>query len=77
MVPALGAGRNGHRLGYGKGYYDAFLREVDAPTICPVFAACLLDHAPAEPHDVALDILITEDEIIRPLKGVTSSSAFS
>ena len=65
VVPALGAGRNGHRLGYGKGYYDAFLQKLDAPTLCPVFAACLIDQAPAEPHDVPLDILITEDEIFR------------
>ena len=75
VVPALGAGRNGHRLGYGKGYYDAFLQQLDAPTLCPVFAQCLVDRAPTEPHDVPLDILITEDEIIRPMPGVTSSSA--
>ena len=77
IAPALGAGRNGHRLGYGKGYYDAFLRPLKATTICPVFAACLIDHAPAEPHDAPLDILITEAEIIRPMHGVTSRLALS
>ena len=77
VVPALGAGRNGHRLGYGKGYYDAFLRALKASTICPVFAACLIDHAPAEAHDAPLDILITEDEIIRPMHDVTSRLALS
>ncbi len=77
VVPALGAGRNGHRLGYGKGYYDAFLRTLEASTICPVFTACLIDHAPAETHDAPLDILITEDEIIRPTRGVTSRFALS
>ena len=77
VVPALGAGRNGHRLGFGKGYYDAFLRTLVASTICPVFAACLVDHAPAEAHDAPLDILITEDEIIRPMPGVTSRFALS
>ena len=65
VVPALGAGRNGHRLGYGKGYYDAFLRRLTAPTLCPVYADCLVEQMPAEPHDVPLTILITEDEIIR------------
>ncbi len=79
VVPALGAGRNGHRLGYGKGYYDAFLNALKAPAICPVFAACLIDQAPAEEHDAPLDILITEDEIIRPgttpWHGVTSRLA--
>ena len=65
VVPALGAGRNGHRLGYGKGYYDAFLRRLAAPTLCPVYADCLVEQMPAEPHDVPLTIVITEDEIIR------------
>ena len=74
VVPALGAGRNGHRLGYGKGYYDAFLGALNAATICPIFAACLIDRAPAEEHDAPLDIVITEDEIIRPLHGVPSTT---
>ncbi len=65
VVPALGAGRNGHRLGYGKGYYDAFLRRLAAPTLCPVYAGCLVEQIPAEAHDVPLSILITEHEIIR------------
>lgn len=73
VVPALGAGRNGHRIGYGKGYYDAFLRTIDAPTLCPIYRECLAAYIPAEAHDVALDVLITEDEIIRPRSGVTSS----
>ena len=66
VVPALGAGRNGHRLGYGKGYYDTFLRRLAVPTLCPVYADCLVEQMPAEPHDVPLTLLITEDEIIRP-----------
>ena len=66
VVPALGAGRNGHRLGYGKGYYDAFLRGLTVPTLCPVYADCLVEQMPAEPHDVPLTIVITEDEIIWP-----------
>lgn len=64
VVPALGAGRNGHRVGYGKGYYDAFLQHVNAPLLCPVYADCLVDHCPAQPHDVRMDILITEHELL-------------
>jgi 5-formyltetrahydrofolate cyclo-ligase len=65
VVPALGAGRNGHRLGYGKGYYDAFLRRLAAPTLCPVYAACLVEQMPADAHDVPLDVVCTEHETIR------------
>lgn len=60
LVPALGAGRNGHRIGHGMGYYDAFLSEVDAPRIGLVYEACLRPRVPASPHDIPLTTLITE-----------------
>jgi 5-formyltetrahydrofolate cyclo-ligase len=65
IVPALGAGRNGHRIGYGAGYYDAFLGGVEAFTVCPIYAACLVDLVPPEPHDRRVDAVVTEDEVIR------------
>ncbi len=65
VVPALGAGRNGHRVGYGRGYYDAFLAHTRASAVCPVFAACLVDRVPPEPHDRPLDVVVTEREVVR------------
>ncbi len=65
VIPALGADRRGHRLGYGKGYFDRFLRRVDARFICPVFDACLLDTLPAEPHDIPMHILASESTVFR------------
>lgn len=65
VVPAFGAGRNGHRIGHGAGYYDAFLAGATAFTVCPVYAACLVAHVPAEPHDRAVDAVVTEDEVVR------------
>ncbi len=65
LVPALGVGRNGYRIGYGKGYYDAFLRALSACTICPVYRECLVDVVPPEPHDVPVQIVVTEQEVIR------------
>lgn len=71
IVPALGAGRDGSRLGYGGGFYDAFLRTLSVPTLCPVFAATLVDRLPQEPHDVPVTAVVTEDERITP--GVVTS----
>lgn len=65
VVPALGAGRNGHRIGHGRGYYDLFLAGLSVPTVGVVYAECLLDHVPAESHDVSLDVLVTEQEVWR------------
>ena len=70
VVPALGAGRNGHRIGHGFGYYDELLAEVQRPAIGLIYAACLVDAVPAEKHDRPLSVILTEDEVIRP--AVTS-----
>jgi 5-formyltetrahydrofolate cyclo-ligase len=69
IVPAFGAGRNGHRIGHGRGFYDAFLADVEAPTVCLVYDACLAAHVPAETHDVPVDVIVTETETVRPLSG--------
>lgn len=65
VVPAFGAGRNGHRIGHGRGFYDAFLAAVDAPAVGAVFADCFVGHVPAEAHDVPLDVVVTEREVWR------------
>ncbi len=66
IIPALGADRRGHRLGYGKGYFDRFLPRLHASFICPVFRECLVDALPAEPHDIPMHILVTEDAVHHP-----------
>jgi 5-formyltetrahydrofolate cyclo-ligase len=65
VVPALGADRDGYRLGYGKGFYDAFLAGRTEPTVCPVFDACLVDALPRETHDVPVRYLVTESGSFR------------
>lgn len=66
IVPALGAGRNGHRVGHGSGYYDAFLETVDVPRIALVYEECLVPNVPADSHDVPMTTIVTEDSVIRP-----------
>jgi len=65
IVPMVGGDMHGNRLGYGKGYYDSFLKEVNCPKIGLLPETCLVDNIPVEEHDVPLDYLITEDRIIR------------
>ena len=62
VVPAFGAGRNGHRIGHGRGFYDAFLAGLGAFTVGAVFADCVVEAVPSEPHDVALACVVTERE---------------
>lgn len=64
IVPALGAGRNGHRIGHGTGYYDAFLQSVDCPRVALVYEACLVPSVPSAPHDVPMTTIVTEHDMI-------------
>jgi 5-formyltetrahydrofolate cyclo-ligase len=54
LVPALAVDRAGNRLGRGGGSYDRALARVGpvVPLLALVYDAELLDHVPAEPHDV-------------------------
>ncbi len=65
IVPMLGGARDGHRIGYGKGYYDTFLQGLQAIRIGVTYQACLIDSVLSEPHDIRMDILVTEEEIVR------------
>ena len=65
VVPAFGAGRAGHRIGHGRGFYDAFLADLTVPTVGAVYAACLVEAIPAEAHDQALGVIVTEQEVWR------------
>ena len=64
VVPLLAFDRRGYRLGYGKGYYDRLLAADAVTTIGVGFAEQEIDMLPDEPHDIALDWIVTEREVI-------------
>lgn len=68
LVPALAASPDGHRVGYGAGYYDRFLHQLDhaVPTICAVYSACVTRKIPADAHDVRMDAIVTEERVRTP-----------
>ncbi|MGI9085596.1 MAG: 5-formyltetrahydrofolate cyclo-ligase [Aeromicrobium sp.] len=65
IVPALAVDHAGHRLGRGAGYYDRALKSAGAPVCAVVHAAELLESVPHEPHDVSVQMAVTEDGIFR------------
>jgi 5-formyltetrahydrofolate cyclo-ligase len=65
IVPLLAFDRRGYRLGYGKGYYDRLLAAGTVTTMGVGFAAQEIAALPAEAHDIALDWVITEHEVIQ------------
>lgn len=64
IVPALGAGQNGHRIGHGSGYYDAFLQSLDIPKVILVYEDCLCPSVPPDPHDVPGTHVVTERRVV-------------
>ncbi|NLE88891.1 MAG: 5-formyltetrahydrofolate cyclo-ligase [Myxococcales bacterium] len=74
LVPALAVAADGHRVGYGMGYYDATLPDVVPPAISVVvaFDFQLLTELPHEAHDRACDWVVTDAREIDVRGGVPS-----
>jgi 5-formyltetrahydrofolate cyclo-ligase len=68
VVPGVAFDLSGHRVGYGKGFYDRFLhhsvRKAHLIGLCHDFQVteALI---PADPHDIPMEIVISDKRIIR------------
>lgn len=60
LIPCLGFNGARFRLGYGGGFYDRTLEATPRPLTAGVAYACLQADFASAPHDVALDLIITE-----------------
>lgn len=65
LVPGLAFDRRGGRVGRGKGYYDRFLQRIapSVPKVGLAFEWQLVDEIPVTPHDVRMDLVVTEKNI--------------
>lgn len=66
LVPAVAFDRRGRRLGYGGGHLDRLLATLrpDAVRIAVGYTAQLVDAVPRETHDVVVDFVVHEEEIL-------------
>ena len=64
IVPALAYDKSGHRLGYGGGYYDRYLRDTPAFTIGLAREFLMKEKLPTQPHDIAVKCIITENRVL-------------
>ncbi|AZO81073.1 MULTISPECIES: 5-formyltetrahydrofolate cyclo-ligase [unclassified Bosea (in: a-proteobacteria)] len=66
IVPLAAFDRRGYRIGYGKGYYDRAIAELEpVATVGIAYAAQEIEAVPAEAHDRRLDWVVTQGETIR------------
>ncbi|MCK5506006.1 MAG: 5-formyltetrahydrofolate cyclo-ligase, partial [Thermodesulfovibrionia bacterium] len=57
----------GNRLGYGEGYYDKLLSrsKINTSMIALAFEEQIAEKIPAEPHDIKVDMIITDKRLIK------------
>ncbi len=68
FVPLAAFDRRGHRIGYGAGHYDCTLARLKARkaivAVGVAYSVCEIEAVPDEPHDIPLDYILTEAELI-------------
>lgn len=68
VVPGVAFDLSGHRIGYGKGFYDRFLRHPGRKAhlvgLCHDFQLIAGD-IPAEGHDIRMEIIVSDRRIVR------------
>jgi len=74
VIPGTGYDLRGSRIGYGGGYYDRLLSyeskqlakvEKHIITVALAFEEQIGDHIPVEPHDIQVDIIVTDKRTVR------------
>lgn len=59
LMPGLAFDREGHRIGYGGGFYDKFLSaEPGHPTVALCYAFQMVEYLPTEEFDISVDSVL-------------------
>ena len=65
IVPGVAFDRTGHRVGRGGGFYDRLLPQYCAVRAGICFGFQCLETVPAQEHDIRMDWVVTETEILK------------
>lgn len=68
LVPGIAFTREGHRIGYGGGYFDRFLHDFGGLSIGLAYEFQLVDAIPTGPHDMRLNLVVTESDVPRSVR---------
>lgn len=73
FLPGLAFDRHGYRLGMGGGHYDRYFEAFPSPKKFGLaFSGQIVENLPVQAHDIRLDGLITEKEVLRFPRTVPS-----
>lgn len=65
LVPGIGFDKNGYRIGFGKGFYDKFLKTTNALKIGLCMDSEIIGNIPYDEWDIPMDIVMSEERVIR------------
>lgn len=66
VLPGLAFDESGHRIGYGGGFYDKFLKKhdkVNRMALCYNFQ--IISNVPKEEYDQDVDLIMTESKVLK------------
>lgn len=68
LVPGIAFDKRGYRLGYGGGWYDRLAPKLHEKVkmVGIAFEEQIVREVPDEPHDLLLDLIITDSRVIKP-----------
>jgi 5-formyltetrahydrofolate cyclo-ligase len=71
IVPALAVDASGHRIGYGKGFYDRLLARIAPPaiTLAVAYDFQVVAEVPASAHDRRVDWVMTDARTLASGEG--------
>jgi len=58
IVPALACDKNGFRLGYGRGFYDRFLKDFEGEKVVCIPKELVVETVYPENHDIKMDLIL-------------------
>ena len=65
ICPALCCDMRGYRVGFGKGYYDRFLKSFAGTTCALCYSDALIPEINADEYDIPIQTVVTDDFIRR------------
>lgn len=73
VVPGVAFDLEGRRIGYGKGFYDRSLHllEGSGKLVAFCYDFQLVEEIAGEPHDVTMDLVVTELRVVRVNKNIS------
>ncbi len=79
IIPGVAFDETGHRIGFGGGYFDRFLKKLHCTTIGLAYELQMIDKVPTHSYDVPVDFIVTEKRLIscREFHSPTSSKTLA